>query len=165
LLGAAAPVLASAGVDLHPVAGDLIARRSASGLAGTDIVTQPHPGFATDLQAPAMALLSIAQGASAITETVFEQRFRHVDELRKMGASITVRGRTALLRGVPRLQGATVTGTDVRATAALVVAGLGATGETILGGLDHLDRGYAGIVGKLAGCGAQIVRSGRGGTL
>ncbi len=160
LLGAAAPLLASAGVELREVEGGLIARRSEAGLVGIDISTRPHPGFATDLQAPAMALLSVAAGASTITETVFEQRFRHVDELRKMGANITVRGRTALVRGVPKLQGAFVTGTDVRATAALVIAGLGASGETVLDGLDHLDRGYDRMTEKLAACGARIVRSG-----
>ena len=136
-----------------------MARRSESGLVGTDIVTRPYPGFATDLQAPAMALLATAAGASAITETIFEQRFRHVDELRKMGARIAVHGRTALVRGVDRLAGARVTASDVRAAAALVLAGLGAAGETVLDGLDHLDRGYDGMAEKLVACGADIVRS------
>jgi UDP-N-acetylglucosamine 1-carboxyvinyltransferase len=103
-----------------------------------------------------MALLATATGASAVTETVFEQRFRHVDELRRMGANISVRGRTALVRGVGRLDGALVICTDVRAAAALVIAALGASGRTTLRGLDHLDRGYDGIVEKLAGCGARI---------
>ena len=159
LLGVAVAVLEAAGVELREVdTNGLVARRSKSGLVGTDITTRPYPGFATDLQAPFMALLSTAAGASAITETIFEQRFRHVDELRKMGASITVRGRTAMVRGVPGLQGASVTCTDVRAAAALVIAALGATGETTLDGLDHLDRGYDGITEKLAACGAQIAR-------
>jgi UDP-N-acetylglucosamine 1-carboxyvinyltransferase len=159
LLGAAAPLLASAGVELCEVPGGLLARRSKAGLAGIDISTRPHPGFATDLQAPAMALLSVAAAASTITETVFEQRFGHIDELRKMGANIAVRGRTAVIRGVPTLRGASVTGMDVRATAALVIAGLGASGETVLDGLDHLDRGYDQRSQKLAACGAQIIRS------
>ncbi len=159
LLGAALPVLQAAGVDLREVDGGLIARRAVSGLAGTDIVTQPHPGFATDLQAPVMALLATAKGASAITETIFEQRFRHVGELAKMGADIAVHGRTAMVRGVARLRGAAVTCTDIRAAAALVIAGLGADGETVLSGVDHLDRGYERMSEKLAACGADIVRS------
>lgn len=158
LLGAAAPLLTAAGVDLRQVEDGLVARRSVVGLAGVDIVTRPYPGFATDLQAPAMALLSTAAGASTLTETIFEQRFRHVDELRKMGANITVRGQTALVRGVHNLQGAPVTGTDVRAAAALVIAGLGAAGETVLDGPEHLDRGYDAMIEKLVRCGAQVRR-------
>jgi UDP-N-acetylglucosamine 1-carboxyvinyltransferase len=159
LLGAAAPLLTAAGVDLREVQNGLVARRSKSGLAGVDIVTRPHPGFATDLQAPVMALLATSAGASTITETIFEQRFWHVDELRKMGANITLRGQTALVRGVSGLRGATVTGTDVRAAAALVIAGLGAAGETVLDGLDHLDRGYDQMAEKLVACGALLSRS------
>jgi UDP-N-acetylglucosamine 1-carboxyvinyltransferase len=123
-------------------------------------VTHPYPGFATDLQSPVMALLTMASGASAITETIFEQRFRHVDELRKMGATIAVQGQTAWVRGVPQLTGARVTATDVRAGAALVLAGLTATGETVIDGLDHLDRGYDRLVEKLLACGADIARTG-----
>ncbi len=136
----------------------VVARRAKGGLIGIDLTTAPYPGFATDLQAPTMALLAAATGTSAITENIFEQRFRHVDELRKMGADIAVRGRTARIRGVERLRGAAVTCTDVRAAAALVLAGLGAEGETILDGLDHLDRGYDGMAETLAACGADIVR-------
>jgi UDP-N-acetylglucosamine 1-carboxyvinyltransferase len=106
-----------------------------------------------------MAMLATASGASAIAETIFEQRFRHVDELRKMGANITVHGRTAWVRGVERLAGAHVTATDVRAAAALVLAGLGAEGDTVLDGLDHLDRGYDQMAGKLVACGAVIDRA------
>jgi UDP-N-acetylglucosamine 1-carboxyvinyltransferase len=156
LLGAEAPLLASAGVEMREVENGVLARRAEAGIIGIDIVTRPYPGFATDLQAPAMALLSLATGASTITETIFEQRFRHVDELRKMGANITLRGRTALVRGVGALEAANVTGTDVRAAAALVIAALAARGETILNGLDHLDRGYDGMTMKLSGCGADI---------
>lgn len=158
LLGAAAPVLAAAGVLLEETPEGLRARRAPGGLQGTDVQTRPYPGFATDLQAPVMALLASAAGVSAITETIFEQRFRHVDELRKMGAQIQVQGRTALLRGVPRLTGAPVLATDVRAAAALVLAGLGAAGMTEIKGLEHLDRGYDGMVRKLAACGATIDR-------
>jgi UDP-N-acetylglucosamine 1-carboxyvinyltransferase len=158
LLGTAASAFEAAGVALKDTENGVLARRSPFGLRGIDITTQHYPGFATDLQAPAMALLTTAAGASAITETIFEQRFRHVDELRKMGADIVVRGRTALVRGVERLRGASVACTDVRAAAALVLAGLGAAGETALHGLDHLDRGYDGMAAKLARCGADIVR-------
>jgi len=158
LLGTALPALQAAGVELREVSEGLLARRSTAGLAGIDVVTRPYPGFATDLQAPAMALLSMAKGASAITETIFEQRFLHVDELRRMGADIVVRSRTARVRGMAELSGAAVTCTDVRAAAALVIAGLGARGETVLDGLDHLDRGYERMAEKLAACGADIVR-------
>ena len=159
LLGAAAPVLEAAGVALSPAADGLLARRAPGGLAGVDIRTSPYPGFATDLQAPVMALLTTAAGASTITETIFEQRFKHVDELRRMGAQIQVHGRTAFIRGVPRLSGARVTASDVRAAAALVLAGLGADGTTILDGLDHLDRGYDRMAEKLGACGASITRA------
>ena len=158
LLGVAVPLLGAAGVELHDFDGSVVARRARSGLAGIDLVTGPYPGFATDLQSPAMALLATATGASTVSETIFEQRFRHVDELRKMGADIAVHGRTARIRGVERLRGANVTCTDVRAAAALVIAGLGAAGETTLDGLDHLDRGYDRMTEKLAACGADIVR-------
>ncbi len=159
LLGAAGPVLAAAGVELQEVESGLVARRSPTGLTGTDLQTRPYPGFATDLQSPVMAMLATAKGASAITETIFEQRFRHVDELRKMGANITVHGRTAWVRGVERLTAARVTATDVRAAAALVLAGLCAEGDTVLDGLDHLDRGYDRMADKLVACGAVITRS------
>jgi UDP-N-acetylglucosamine 1-carboxyvinyltransferase len=161
LLGAATSVLTAAGVKLETTETGLIARRAAGGLTGTDVLTRPYPGFATDLQAPIMAMLATAQGASSVTETIFEQRFRHVDELRKMGANITVRGRMAWVRGIEQLTGALVTATDVRAAAALVLAGLGAKGETTLGGLDHLERGHDRMTDKLVSCGAVIVRSAR----
>jgi UDP-N-acetylglucosamine 1-carboxyvinyltransferase len=159
LLGAAAPLFNAAGVAMREVDGGVVVGRSVGGLRGIDVTTGPYPEFATDLQAPTMTLLTLAAGASAITETVFEQRFRHVDELRKMGAGIAVHGRTALVRGVPRLQGASVTCSDVRAAAALIIAGLTASGETTLDGLDHLDRGYDRMTEKLAAVGADIVRS------
>jgi UDP-N-acetylglucosamine 1-carboxyvinyltransferase len=158
LLGTAAVSFGAAGVGLVDTAEGVIARRARSGLVGVDVTTGPYPEFATDLQAPTMALLAAAVGTSAVTETIFEQRFRHVDELRKMGADIAVHGRTARIRGVEGLQGAAVTCTDVRAAAALVLAGLGAAGETTLEGLDHLDRGYDRMTDKLAACGADIAR-------
>ena len=158
LLGSAAASFATAGVELIDTAEGVIARRARGGLIGVDVTTGPYPEFATDLQAPTMALLTTARGASTVTETIFEQRFRHVDELRKMGADIAVRGRTARIRGVERLHGAAVTCTDIRAAAALVLAGLGAAGETVLDGLDHLDRGYDRMAEKLTICGAEIIR-------
>jgi UDP-N-acetylglucosamine 1-carboxyvinyltransferase len=159
LLGAAVPVLVEAGIDLRQTAAGVIARRSAAGLVGIDFQTRPYPGFATDLQAPVMALLSTAVGASLVTETVFEQRFRHVGELRKMGVNIKVFGRAASLRGVPNLRGANVMGMDVRGAGALVIAGLGAVGQTVVGGLGHLDRGYDRVAEELAACGANISRA------
>jgi UDP-N-acetylglucosamine 1-carboxyvinyltransferase len=158
LLGSAAASFDAAGVDLRETEDGVVARRARDGLIGVDLTTAPYPGFATDLQAPTMALLTSAAGTSTITETIFEQRFRHVDELRKMGADVAVRGRTARIRGIAHLHGASVTCTDVRAAAALVLAGLGASGETALDGLEHLDRGYDGMTEKLAACGAHIER-------
>jgi UDP-N-acetylglucosamine 1-carboxyvinyltransferase len=158
LLGAANASFDAMGVAFSESPDGVVARRAGHGLRGIDVTTGPYPGFATDLQAPVMALMAIAPGASAVTETIFEQRFRHVDELAKMGATIAVRGRTALVRGVRRLSGAAVTSTDVRAAAALVIAGLGACGETRLDGLDHLDRGYDRMVQKVTACGADIMR-------
>jgi len=159
LLGAAGPLMARAGVFLQQTDRGLIARRGPAGLSGIDVETQPYPGFATDLQAPVMALLATATGVSTMTETIFEQRFRHVDELRKMGAAIAVDGRTARISGVAHLSGAHVTASDVRAAAALVLAGLGARGETVLDGLDHLDRGYDRMAEKLDACGASVTRA------
>jgi UDP-N-acetylglucosamine 1-carboxyvinyltransferase len=158
VLGAAVPLLNSAGVALREAEFGLHVSRSKAGLIGSDFTTAPYPGVATDLQSPIMAMLATANGASAITETIFEQRFKHVGELRKMGADISVRGTTAWVRGVPRLHGADVTATDVRAAAALVLAGLAAEGETNLSGLEHLDRGYDRMEEKLSACGADIAR-------
>ncbi len=159
LLGAASAAFEAAGIELRDTAGGVVARRAASGLCGIDATTGPYPEFATDLQAPMMALLTRASGASAITETIFEHRFQHIGELRKMGANISVKGRTALVRGVRALEGASVSCSDIRAAAALVVAALAANGEAVLDGLDHLDRGYDHMVEKLSACGANIVRS------
>ena len=121
-------------------------------ISSTDIKTMPYPGFPTDLQAQFMALMTISNGESKITETVFENRFMHVGELRRMGASIQVEGRCATVRGVPFLNGAFVRATDLRAGAALVLAGLAAHGETEIGELHHIDRGYDHLVEKLQGC-------------
>lgn len=123
-----------------------------------DIKTMPYPGFPTDLQAQFMALLSLADGMSIVTETVFENRFMHVDELTRMGAKIKIDGRAAIVEGVDELSGAPVTATDLRAGAALVVAGLVANGETEVVNVGHIDRGYENIEKKLGSLGAHIVR-------
>jgi UDP-N-acetylglucosamine 1-carboxyvinyltransferase len=124
----------------------------------TDIITQPHPGFPTDMQAQLMMLMCLASGTSRITETVFENRFMHVSELNRMGADIHVNGRTATVHGVRRLQGAEVMATDLRASASLVLAGLVAEGITHVRRVYHLDRGYEHIEEKLAPLGANIKR-------
>ena len=127
-------------------------------IKGIDITTQPFPGFPTDLQAPFMALLATAQGTSVITEKIYENRMQHVAELQRMGAAIRVQGNAAVVEGVPSLSGAPVNGTDLRASAAMVLAGLVAKGKTQVSGLNHLDRGYAGIEAKLTASGAKLVR-------
>jgi len=120
--------------------------------------TQPFPGFPTDLQAPFMSLLATARGTSVITENIFENRLQHVAELQRMGAAIRMQGNTAFVEGVPRLSGAPVQGTDLRASAAMVLAGLAAEGITSVRGLEYLDRGYAALEDKLNAVGAQISR-------
>ena len=123
-----------------------------------DLRTQPFPGFPTDLQAPFMSLLATARGTSVITENIFENRLQHVAELQRMGADIRMQGNTAFVEGVARLSGAPVRGTDLRASAAMVLAGLGAEGITTVRGLEFLDRGYANLEGKLNTAGARIQR-------
>ncbi len=127
-------------------------------VAAVDVTTKPYPGFPTDLQAQIMALLTTAEGAAMITETIFENRFMHVPELTRMGADITVAGASAMVRGVARLAGAEVMATDLRASSSLVIAGLAADGETLVNRVYHLDRGYERIEDKLAACGADIER-------
>ena len=131
---------------------------ASGGLRAVDIKTLPYPGFPTDMQAQFMALMSVADGSSVVSETVFENRFMHVDELKRMGANIRVDGRIAMLDGVKRLTGCPVTATDLRAGAALVLAGLAAEGQTEIGSVYHIDRGYDRIVDKLQGLGADISR-------
>lgn len=127
-------------------------------LKATDIKTLPYPGFPTDMQAQFMALLCLSEGNSVISETVFENRLRHVAELNRMGADIRVKGNHAIVRGVPFLSGAPVMATDLRASAALVLAGLAAEGKTIVEGLHHLDRGYDNLEEKLKQLGAKLER-------
>ena len=133
-------------------------RRHNGRLTGVDVMTEPFPGFPTDLQAQMMALMATAEGAAMITETIFENRFMHVPELCRMGANINVHGASAMVRGVPKLAGAPVMATDLRASVSLVLAGLAAGGETLINRVYHLDRGYERLEEKLAACGADIER-------
>jgi UDP-N-acetylglucosamine 1-carboxyvinyltransferase len=150
--------LMEAGIDIKQDGKDVLVHRNGERLKGIDIMTEPYPGFATDLQAQFMAMMTLCNGAGMITETVFENRFMHVPELIRMGANITVQGNSALVRGVDRLKGAEVMATDLRASVALVLAGLVAEGETTVNRIYHLERGYENIVDKLTGVGAQIER-------
>lgn len=154
------PVIAKlreTGMELLPVPEGLLAR--ASGRPRAVVVkTLPYPGFPTDMQAPLMALLTIADGVSVVTESVFENRFLHVEELKRMGADIRIEGPSAIIRGVERLWGAPVRATDLRSGAALVLAGLAAEGETHVSGVAHIDRGYVDLVGRLRRLGADIER-------
>ena len=127
-------------------------------LRGIDIMTEPYPGFPTDMQAQMMTMLTLCDGAGMVSETIFENRFMHVPELVRMGANITVHGNSAIVRGVDRLKGASVMATDLRASVALVIAGLCAQGETTVNRIYHLERGYEDIVGKLSAVGANIRR-------
>jgi UDP-N-acetylglucosamine 1-carboxyvinyltransferase len=158
LVATVARVLEGAGIDVSETTDGLVVRRRSDRLDGVDIMTEPYPGFPTDLQAQVMALMATANGAAMITETIFENRFMHVPELARMGANINVHGASALVRGVPRLMGAPVMATDLRASVSLVVAGLAASGETVINRVYHLDRGYERLEEKLAGCGARIER-------
>jgi UDP-N-acetylglucosamine 1-carboxyvinyltransferase len=146
------------GVKLVEEAPDCLRVIPAETLRATDIETFPHPGFPTDMQAPFMALLTLAEGDSLINESVFENRLRHASELNRLGADIRVKGNTAFIRGVPMLSGAPVLCTDLRAAAALVLAGLAAQGQTTIHGLRHLDRGYDRLDMKLQQLGAKIQR-------
>jgi UDP-N-acetylglucosamine 1-carboxyvinyltransferase len=157
-LEAVAQTLTQARVAVAPTARGLRVGRTNGELTGVDVMTEPFPGFPTDLQAQFMALMTAASGAAMITETIFENRFMHVPELCRMGASINVHGASAMVRGVKRLTGAPVMATDLRASVSLVLAGLAADGDTILNRVYHLDRGYERLVEKLGACGAEIER-------
>ena len=162
LVAAVARTLEGAGVEVAETAAGLTVRRYAERLEGVDVMTEPYPAFPTDLQAQVMALMTIANGASMITETIFENRFMHVPELCRMGANINVHGASAMVRGVKQLTGAPVMATDLRASVSLVLAGLGAVGETVINRVYHLDRGYERLEDKLSACGAEIERLGDG---
>ncbi len=158
LLGAVAETLTRAGVAVSETNRGLKVGRVNGELKGVDVMTEPFPGFPTDLQAQMMATMATAQGAAMITETIFENRFMHVPELCRMGANINVHGASAMVRGVKRLTGAPVMATDLRASVSLVLAGLASDGDTILNRVYHLDRGYERLTEKLAACGAEIER-------
>ena len=155
-LGAVLTKLEEAGCRLTSAGSNLLI--SAESIQAVDLRTMPFPGFPTDLQAPFMSLLATANGTSVVVETIFENRLQHVAELQRMGASIRLQGNTACIEGVPRLSGAPVHGTDLRASAAMVLAGLAADGVTTVRGLEFLDRGYANLEGKLNAAGARIRR-------
>lgn len=156
-LGAVIRTLAEAGVEIAQTPTGLSVKRL-NGLHGVDAITEPYPGFPTDMQAQYMVLMSVAEGASMVTETIFENRFMHVPELNRMGANINVHGKSAIVRGVSHLSGAPVMATDLRASVSLVLAGLAARGETIVNRVYHLDRGFETVERKLAACGADIER-------
>jgi UDP-N-acetylglucosamine 1-carboxyvinyltransferase len=157
LLEAVLDKLREAGANIKADAGgislDMSGRPRSVGLR-----TSPYPGFPTDMQAQFMALDAVAEGTGVITETIFENRFMHALELQRLGADIEISGNTAVVRGVPALQGATVMATDLRASVSLVIAGLAAAGETVVNRVYHLDRGYERLEAKLAACGADIER-------
>jgi len=158
LVEAVTDALVRAGIEVEEKNDGIRVRTSKGRLKGVDLITEPFPGFPTDMQAQFMALMSVAEGASMITETIFENRFMHVPELCRMGADINVHGSSAIVRGVPKLSGAPVMATDLRASISLILAGLAANGETIVNRVYHLDRGYERVEEKLAACGADIQR-------
>jgi UDP-N-acetylglucosamine 1-carboxyvinyltransferase len=158
LLAVAFAALEATGVCVADTADGVRVARDGGELEPISIETQPFPGFPTDLQAQLMALMTRAKGSSVIRETIFENRFMHVQELVRLGADIQLQGDTATVRGVPKLQGAQVMATDLRASVSLVIAGLMAEGETIINRVYHLDRGFERLEQKLADCGASITR-------
>ena len=158
LLGAPLAALADAGVGVDATDRGIRVSRTANRLTSVDVQTHPYPGFPTDMQAQMMALMSVADGAAVITESIFENRFMHVPELARMGADITVSGNSATVRGVAALKGAPVMATDLRASMSLALAGLAADGETVVNRVYHLDRGYERLEEKLSGVGADIER-------
>ena len=157
-LGAVIAKLEKAGVPIETPSATTLRVRGAKTLAAADVTTEEYPGFATDMQAQYMALATQAEGTSVITETIFENRFLHASEMMRMGANISIDGRRAVVRGPAKLTGTTVQASDLRASAGLVLAGLVASGETIIDRVYHIDRGYERIVEKLQALGADIER-------
>jgi len=157
-LGAVIAKMQQAGVRIDEMDKTTLRVRGAEKLVAADVTTEEYPGFATDMQAQYMALATQAEGTSVITETIFENRYLHASEMVRMGANISVEGRRAVVRGPARMSGTTVQASDLRASASLVLAGLVASGETIIDRVYHIDRGYEGIVEKLRGVGADIER-------
>jgi UDP-N-acetylglucosamine 1-carboxyvinyltransferase len=156
--------MTEAGVQVDAGDGEIRIRRDGKQrLKAVDLVTDPYPGFPTDLQAPFMALMTTAQGESHVRETIFENRFMHAPELTRLGADIAVSGGEARVRGVEQLNGAEVMATDLRASFSLVIAGLAARGETTVNRIYHIDRGFERLEQKLGDCGAEIRRISDGG--
>ena len=158
LLGAFCEKLHEAGIDVEETGKGLKVARRNGRIRAVDVVTEPFPGFPTDLQAQMMALMCTADGTSVLEEKIFENRFMHAPELMRMGAEIEVHGGTATVTGVDHLKGAPVMATDLRASVSLILAGLAAEGETVVSRVYHLDRGYEHVVRKLEGVGAKIER-------
>ena len=158
LLQTGLDVLTQAGVEITPTNAGIRVVRNGASLAPVEVTTAPFPGFPTDLQAQLMALMTRAKGTSRITETIFENRFMHVQELARLGARIQLSGETATIEGVDKLKGAPVMATDLRASVSLVIAALAAEGETMVNRVYHLDRGFERLEDKLSACGAQIER-------
>jgi UDP-N-acetylglucosamine 1-carboxyvinyltransferase len=158
LLQAALDVLMQAGVEISATNTGLRVQRNGAGIAPVEVATSPFPGFPTDLQAQLMALMTRAKGTSRITETIFENRFMHVQELVRLGAHIQLDGECATIEGVSTLTGAPVMATDLRASVSLVIAALAAEGETMVNRVYHLDRGFERLEDKLVACGAAIER-------
>ncbi|WP_192252212.1 UDP-N-acetylglucosamine 1-carboxyvinyltransferase [Mesorhizobium caraganae] len=158
LLQTALDVIAQTGAEITPTNSGIRVRRNGAGIAPVDVTTAPFPSFPTDLQAQFMGLMTMAKGKSRITETIFENRFMHVQELARLGAHITLSGQTAIVDGVAKLKGAPVMATDLRASVSLVIAGLAAEGETTVNRVYHLDRGFERLEEKLSSCGAVIER-------
>ncbi|MEN0087942.1 MAG: UDP-N-acetylglucosamine 1-carboxyvinyltransferase, partial [Pseudomonadota bacterium] len=158
LLQKAIDTMALTGVDVTTEGTGLRIKRNGAGIRAADMTTAPFPGFPTDLQAQFMGLMTMADGTSRITETIFENRFMHVQELARLGADITLDGQTATVNGVAKLTGAPVMATDLRASVSLVIAALVAEGETTVSRVYHLDRGFERLEDKLSACGAQIDR-------
>jgi UDP-N-acetylglucosamine 1-carboxyvinyltransferase len=158
LLQSALDVLAQAVADITVNNEGIRVARNGAGLGPVKVSTAPFPGFPTDLQAQLMALMACAKGSSEITETIFENRFMHVQELARFGARISLNGETATIDGIAQLRGAPVMATDLRASVSLVIAGLAAEGETMVNRVYHLDRGFERLEEKLSACGALIQR-------
>ena len=158
LLQRAFDTLSEAGAEISQTEDGVRVRRNGNGLRAVDVTTEPFPGFPTDLQAQFKGLMTMASGQSRITETIFENRFMHVQELARLGARISLAGQTAIVDGVSRLKGAPVMATDMRASVSLVIAGLAAEGETTVSRIYHLDRGFERLEEKLSDCGAVVER-------
>jgi UDP-N-acetylglucosamine 1-carboxyvinyltransferase len=158
LLKTALDVIAQTGAEVISTNDGIRIKRNGAGIAPVEVTTQPFPGFPTDLQAQLMALMTRASGTSRITETIFENRFMHVQELARLGARIHLDGETATIEGVEKLKGAPVMATDLRASVSLVIAALAAEGETMVNRVYHLDRGFERLEDKLGRCGAAIER-------